>query len=113
MKKKKFCEYDSWIIFNLILFCVTYKESKMLEGSSLEGLFSLVQCLWVRLGVYPRGEHLKGVPQKDSGLTRKHYTRLERPDSGNTVTDLHNCKLKKGLHRKTFYVFNKFHNIVS
>jgi hypothetical protein len=44
-------------IFLRLHFTVVYKK---LECLSLEGLSSVVSCVWVRPGAKPRVEHLKG-----------------------------------------------------
>jgi hypothetical protein len=51
------------------------RGTNKLECLLLAGLSSLVLCLWVRPGAFPKGEHLKGH-------THKHWKRLDRPARG-------------------------------
>jgi hypothetical protein len=72
-----------------------------LERLSLASLSSLVLCLGVRPGAYPRVEHLK-CASLGSGLTHKNYTILER---------LARDKLSILLWEVVTYVSKKFCNI--
>jgi hypothetical protein len=46
-------------VANVIKHVTTFH--KKLERFSLASLSSLVQCLWIRSGAYPRVEHLSGA----------------------------------------------------
>jgi hypothetical protein len=51
-----------------------YSEILLPKCLSLASLFSLVLCLWVRPGFYPRVEHLKGYCDNNCG--RKKFYRI-------------------------------------
>jgi hypothetical protein len=68
---------------------------------SLESFFSLVQCLWVRPGAYPRVEHLKGASLRYVPPACKHWTRLEK-----LARDKHSSFLRISVN----YCHNKFYS---
>ncbi len=69
---------------------------------SLASFSSLVQCLWVRLGAYPRGQHLKRCSTwVGSNLTHKHWTRLEK-----LVRTKHSSLLRKFINYRWKRLYN-------